>query len=66
MLKVAAFYAVFTPLSTMLQGYLTDTLMWNNFVVLAINMILNLVTEFFYQKYFVFRDTEPEDTKKGA
>ncbi len=66
MAKVAAFYAVFTPLSTYLGNYLTGTLGWNDFLVTGINMLLNLVLEFFYDKYFVFNDTEPEDTKKGA
>lgn len=66
MAKVAAFYAVFTPLSTYLGNYLTGSLGWNDFLVTGINMALNLVLEFFYDKYFVFNDTEPEDTKKGA
>ena len=54
MLKVAAYYAVFTPLSTMLVHYLTDRLGWNEYLVTAINMILNFVTEFLYQRFFVF------------
>ncbi len=53
MLKVAAFYAVFTPLSTLLEHYLTG-LGWNEYLVTAINMVINFVTEFFYQRYFVF------------
>ena len=31
MLKVAAYYAVFTPLSTLLEKYLTDTVGWNEY-----------------------------------
>ena len=54
MLKVAAYYAVFTPLSTLLERYLADTLGWNGYLVTAINMILNFVTEFLYQRFFVF------------
>ena len=54
MLKVAAYYAVFTPLSTLLVHYLTDRLGWNEYLVTAINMILNFVTEFLYQRFFVF------------
>ena len=54
MLKVAAYYAVFTPLSTWLGSFLADTLGWNDFLVTAINMILNFVTEFLYQRFFVF------------
>ncbi len=54
MLKVLAYYAVFTPLSMLLEYYLADNLGWNEYLVTAINMIINLVTEFFYQRYFVF------------
>ena len=54
MLKVACYYAVFTPLSTLLEHYLTTTLGWNVYLVTAINMILNFVTEFLYQRFFVF------------
>lgn len=66
MAKVAGFYAVFTPLSTWLGNFLTGSLHWNDFIVTGINMLLNMVLEFFFDKYFVFNDTEPEDTKKGA
>ena len=54
MLKVAAYYAVFTPLSTWLGSFLADTLGWNDFLVTAINMVLNFATEFLYQRFFVF------------
>ena len=64
MLKVAAYYAVFTPLSTWLGSYLADTLGWNDFLVTALNMIVNFVTEFLYQRFFVFGKSI--DTKPGA
>ncbi len=54
MLKVALFYAVFTPATTILGNYLADTLLWNDFLVTAINMILNFVLEYLYDRYFVF------------
>ena len=54
MLKVAAYYAVFTPLSTLLGNWLVETCGWNEYLVTAINMILNFVTEFLYQRFFVF------------
>ncbi|MBQ9558266.1 MAG: GtrA family protein [Clostridia bacterium] len=54
MLKVAGYYAVFTPLSTMLEHYLTMTLGWNEYPVTFINMFINLVTEFLFQRFFVF------------
>ena len=53
MLKVLAYYAVFMPLSTLLEHYLTG-LGWNEYLVTAINMVLNFVTEFAYQRFFVF------------
>ena len=54
MLKVALYYAVFTPLSTLLGNYLAETLGWNEYLVTILNMLLNFVTEFLYQRYFVF------------
>ena len=57
MLKVACYYAVFTPLSTWLGSFLADTLGWNDYLVTAINMVLNFVTEFLYQRFFVFGKT---------
>ena len=57
MLKVFAYYCVFTPLTTYLGNWLTGTLGWNDYLVTILNMALNLVTEFLYQKYYVFRDS---------
>ena len=54
MLKVAAYYAVFTPLSTGLEHWYTAGLGWNEYLATAANMILNFVTEFLYQRFFVF------------
>ena len=55
MLKVAAYYAVFTPLSIWLGSWLVDTLGWNEYLVTAINMLLNFVTEYLFDTYVVFR-----------
>ncbi|MBR3130381.1 MAG: GtrA family protein [Clostridia bacterium] len=57
MLLVFAYYCVFTPLSTLLEHYLTDRLHWNEYLVTAINMLLNLATEFPYQRFVVFKKT---------
>ena len=68
MLKVACYYAVFTPLSTLLEHCLADNLGWNEYLVTAMNMILNFVTEFLYQRFFVFGksiDTAPGSAKKA-
>jgi len=54
MLKVAAYYAVFTPLSTLLGNWLVESLGWNEYLVTAINMVLNFATEFLYQRFVVF------------
>lgn len=61
MLKVFAYYCVFTPLSTLLGNYLTGTLHWNDYLVTILNMLINMVTEYLYQKYFVFRDALNRD-----
>lgn len=57
MVKVAAYYCVFTPLTTILGNYLAETLMWNEYLVTLINMALNLTTEYLYDRYFVFKDS---------
>ncbi|MFQ9514430.1 MAG: GtrA family protein [Eubacterium sp.] len=54
MIKIAAFYCVFTPVSTILGSYLADTLMWNDYLVTAINMLSNFVLEYLYDRFFVF------------
>ena len=58
MLKTLAYYLVFAPLSIWLaQMYLIDQLGWNEFLVKACVMIVNFVTEFLYQRFFVFGKT---------
>ena len=54
MLKTLAFYAVFTPATALLGQFLTETWGWNSYAVEAINMILNFVLEYLYQRFFVF------------
>ena len=54
MLKVAAYYVVFTPLSTLAVKYLTETAGWSPIFADGLNMLCNLVTEFLYQRFFVF------------
>ncbi|MBR3228016.1 MAG: GtrA family protein [Erysipelotrichaceae bacterium] len=56
MLKVALFYLVFTPASTWLEHFLTSKGL-NEYLVTAINMILNFILEFFYQRFYVFKDS---------
>ena len=54
MLKVAAYYAVFTPATTLLGHYLEGPCGWDGMVVTILNMLLNFVTEYLYQRFFVF------------
>lgn len=55
MLKVAAFYLVFTPLSTWWTALLTGKgVGWNEYLVLAITMLINFVTEYIYDRFVVF------------
>ena len=54
MLLVALFYAVFTPASTLLGNHLSEDLQWNEYLVTAINMLLNFVTEYLYDRFVVF------------
>ena len=65
MLKVACYYAVFTPLSTLLEHQLAGNLGWNEYLVTAINMILNFVTEFLFQRFVVYRNSVDTAEKKA-
>lgn len=64
MLKVLAYYAVFTPATTLLGHYLADGLGWNEYLVTGINMALNFSTEFLYPRFFVFGKTIDSRAKK--
>ena len=57
MLKVFAFYCVLTPLSTVGGNYLAEALLWNEYLVTALNMVCNLTLEFLYDRFYVFRDS---------
>ncbi len=62
MLKVAGFYLVFTPLSTIAGNYLAETVGLNDFLVTVINMICNFVLEYLYDRFVVFGNSI--DTQK--
>jgi putative flippase GtrA len=55
MTKVAIYYAIFTPLSTWWGDALTS-IDWNEYLVLFLTMVTNLVTEFIFTKYVVYRN----------
>lgn len=59
MLKVLAFYCVFTPISTLLGNHFTakyESVAAIEYIVLACTMACNMITEFLYDKFVVFRD----------
>ena len=56
MLLVFAFYCVFTPLSIWWGEALTKV-GWNEYLVLFITMAINLVTEFLWTRYVVYRNS---------
>ena len=56
LLKLCGFYIVFTPLSTWGGDALTR-LQWNEYLILALTMLVNFVTEFLYQRFVVYRKT---------
>ncbi len=56
MAMVFAFYLVFTPASTILGNYLAETLHWNEYLVTALNMALNLSLEYLYDTFVVYRN----------
>ncbi len=55
MAKVFGFYLVFTPLSTWL-GHLAEGANVNDYLILAVTMIANFITEFLFCKWVVYRD----------
>ena len=68
MLKVAAYYAVFTPVTTILGNWLEGTCGWNGMIVTLLNMVLNFVTEYLYDRFVVFGksiDTNRRAQAKG-
>lgn len=57
MAKILGFYAVFTPLSTLL-GDLAEGGGANDFLILVITMLSNFVLEFLFSKFVVYRGKE--------
>ena len=64
MAKVAAYYAVFTPLSSWLEHVYTMQWGLNEYRATFTNMVLNLVTEFLYQRFVVFGKSIDTQAKK--
>ena len=55
MAQVLGFYCVFTPVSTILGNYLADTILWNEYLVTAMNMAANFILEYLYDRSVAFR-----------
>ena len=66
MLKVAAYYAVFTPVTTILGNYLEGSCGWNGMIVTVMNMLLNFVTEYLYDRFVVFGKTIDTNSRAQA
>ena len=67
MLKVLAFYCVFTPVSTLLGNHFTAKfadVTAINYIVLACTMAGNMITEFLYDKFVVFKGSENTAVKE--
>ncbi|MBO5039519.1 MAG: GtrA family protein [Clostridia bacterium] len=65
MLKVAGFYLLFTPLSTWWTAVLTGPKVgWNAYVVLVMTMLINFVTEYLFDRFFVFGKSIDSAKKK--
>ena len=59
MLKIFAFYCVFTPVSTILGELVAQrfTADFVEYIILGVTMATNMVSEFLYCKYFVYRNS---------
>ena len=69
MLKVFGYYLVFTPVSVVLGNYFTAKYAAFGpieYIVLGVTMVINMVTEFLFQKFVVFRNSENTAVKQGS
>ena len=66
MLKVAAYYAVFTPVTTLLGNYLVERCGWNDYLVTALNMLLNFITEYLSDRFVVFGESIDTNSRAKA
>ena len=67
MTKTLLFYVVFIPVTTLGGAWLEPHV--NEYVILIGTMLLNFVTEYLYQRYYVFKDsieTKVNKTEESA
>ena len=55
MLKALLFYVWFTPITVLGGNYLVEHMGWNADLMTFINMCLNFVLEFLWQRFYVFK-----------
>lgn len=55
MIKIAIYYAIFTPVSTW-GGNVLELIGWNVYIILFGTMVTNLITEFLVTKYIVYHN----------
>lgn len=56
MFLVFCYYLVFTPFSTLFGQFLVNHKV-NEYIVTIMNMIINFITEFLFQRYVVFKNS---------
>ena len=59
MLKIFAFYCVFTPVTTILGEMVAQrfTADFVEYIILAVTMATNMISEFLYCRFFVYRNS---------
>lgn len=61
MLKIFGFYLIFTPVSTILGNFFTarfSSVTAIEYIVLGVTMICNMITEYLFCKFVVYRNQE--------
>lgn len=67
MLKIFGYYLVFTPVSTVIGNYFTARyadVKAVEYIVLILTMLANMITEFLFSKFVVYRGSEGTAVKK--
>ena len=64
MMKVFGFYCVFTPVSVILGEMVAQKTIWDfaEYIILVVTMLTNMVTEFLFCRFFVYRDSMNTNT----
>lgn len=67
MLKVFGFYCVFTPISTILGELVAQKTTWEfaEYIILGVTMMANMITEFLFCRFFVYKDSINTATKEN-